>query len=91
MMRGGAGKGPGLFVLYLITGMVLGGIVGELLAGTAPLASLTPYLIRTFTIFSLPPVDINLYVIKLVVGFTLQPSLISILGMILAIVLFRKF
>lgn len=90
-MRGGGGKSPGLFAIYLVTGMVLGGIIGELLANMAPLASLTPYLTRTFLIFSLPPVDINLYVIKLVVGFTLQPSLVSILGMILAIVLFRKF
>ena len=81
----------GMFLLFLITGAVLGGIIGELLADSTLLAGVAPYLIKPFPIFDLPPVTINLYVIKLVVGFALYPNLISILGIIAAILLFRRF
>jgi len=80
-----------MFLLFLITGAVLGGIIGELLADSTLLAGVAPYLIKPFPIFDLPPVTINLYVIKLVVGFALYPNLISILGIIAAILLFRRF
>ena len=88
---GSAGKSAGMMALFLITGAVLGGILGELIAGSGLMAGLAPYLIKHFPIFDMPPVTVNLYVIKLVVGFAVYPNLVSILGMIIAIVLFRRF
>lgn len=90
-MRGSSGRGVGILILFLITGAILGGLLGELIAGSTALSGLAPYLIKTFSILDVPPVVINLYVIKLVVGFALNPNLISILGMIVAILLFRRF
>lgn len=90
-MRGSSGRGVGILILFLITGAILGGLLGELIAGSTALSGLAPYLIKTFSILDVPPVVINLYVIKLVVGFALNPNLISILGVIVAIVLFRRF
>ena len=87
---GSAGRGLGMMALFLITGAVLGGIFGELIASSGVMAGLAPYLIKHFPIFDLPPVTVNLYVIKLVAGVALYPNLASILGMIIAIVLFRR-
>ncbi|WP_312198501.1 DUF4321 domain-containing protein [Anaerospora hongkongensis] len=90
-MRGGSNKGFGMLALFLITGAVLGGIIGEIIADSTLLAGVTPYLVKQFLIFDLPPVSINLYVIKFVIGFALYPNLISLLGMVAAAALFRRF
>ncbi|TCL36487.1 uncharacterized protein DUF4321 [Anaerospora hongkongensis] len=90
-MRGGSNKGFGMLALFLITGAVLGGIIGEIIADSTLLAGVTPYLVKQFLIFDLPPVTINLYVIKFVIGFALYPNLISLLGMVAAAALFRRF
>lgn len=90
--RGGStGKGMGMMALFLITGAVVGGILGELAASSSLLAGIAPYLIKPFPVFDLPPVTINLYVIKLVIGFALYPNFMSLLGIIAAIMLFRRF
>lgn len=90
-MRGGSNKGFGMLALFLITGAVLGGIIGEIIADSTVLAGVAPYLVKQFLIFDLPPVTINLYVIKFVIGFALYPNLISLLGMVAAAALFRRF
>ncbi|MEN6414478.1 MAG: DUF4321 domain-containing protein [Veillonellales bacterium] len=90
-MRSSRSTNYGIMALFLITGAVLGGILGEFIAGSATLSGLAPYFVKTFPVFDMPPVTINLYVIKLVVGFALYPNLISILGMLVAILLFRRF
>lgn len=89
-MKGGSGKGLGMLFLFLITGAVLGGILGELIANWS-LGGITPYLVKQFLIFDLPPITVNLYVIKFVIGFALHPNLISIIGIVAAIFLFRRF
>lgn len=84
-------RGYGMLALFLIVGAVLGGILGEVIADSPSLAGIFPYLVKHFSIFDLPPVTINLYVVKLVVGLALQPNLLSIIGVILAIIVFRRF
>ncbi len=90
-MRGGSKKGYGVLLLFLITGAVFGGILGELISRSDALIDVAPYLVKTFLILDVPPVSINLYVVRLMLGFALQPNLISILGMVAAIMLFRRF
>lgn len=89
-MRNGAGKSLGLIALFLVLGAIIGGIIGELIAGF-PLGGVTPFLVKTYPIFDLAPVTINLYVVKFVVGLSFHPNLISLLGMIGAYFLVRRF
>jgi len=79
-----------MLLIFLITGAVFGGIIGEFISGADALASWSPYLVKTFLVLDVPPVSINLYVVRFMLGFALQPNLISILGMIAAILLFRR-
>ena len=90
-MRGGKSSSFGMLALFMVTGAVLGGILGEIISTSSMLIGVAPYLVKTFPIFDLPPVTINLYVIKLAIGFALYPNLISILGMIIAIFVYRRF
>lgn len=89
-MRGGKNKGYGMLCLFLITGAIFGGIIGEFISRAEVLADIAPYLVKTFMVLDVPPVSINLYVVRFMLGFALQPNLISILGMIAAIFLFRR-
>jgi hypothetical protein len=84
-------KDAGMVVFFFIAGAVIGGLIGELLNSIQALASITPYLVKTFPIFDIPPATINLYIVQLVVGLSLHPNLISIFGAILAIFLLRRF
>lgn len=89
-MKGAAGRSFGTLALFLVLGAVLGGILGELIAGTS-LGGITPYLVKTFPVFDLPPITVNLYIVKFIFGLSLHPNLISLLGVIIAYVLFRRF
>jgi hypothetical protein len=90
-MRGGpSSKSFGLIALFLVLGAIIGGIIGELISGF-PLGGLTVYLVKTYPVFDLPPVTINLYVIKFVFGLSFHPNLISLIGMIAAYFLVWRF
>lgn len=78
-------------ILFVIIGAILGGILGELLKNVPSLEGVMPYLVTTFPIFDMAPMTINLYVIKLTVGIAFMPNLMSMLGIILAIVLYRRY
>jgi len=90
-LRGNSNKGFGMFLLFMITGAVLGGILGEIIAGSGLLTGLTPYLVKTVSIVDMAPTTINLYVVKFVIGVSVFPNIVSILGIIVAILLFRRF
>lgn len=79
-----------MLILFLLTGAVFGGILGELISHSDMLIGFAPYLVKTFLILDVPPVSINLYVVRFMIGFALQPNLISILGMVVAILLYRR-
>ena len=79
-----------MLALFLITGAIVGGILGGFVANWS-LGGLTPYLVKTYPIFDMPPLVINLFVVKLVVGFALQPNIMSVLGVVGAFILFRRF
>ena len=91
MLRGDKTRGFWVLLLFLLTGALLGGLLGEVIAETPSLAGLVPFLVKKHIIFDMSPVNINLFVIQIKLGLILQPNLISVLGSIIAILLFRRF
>ncbi|MCR5439974.1 MAG: DUF4321 domain-containing protein [Selenomonas sp.] len=55
------------------------------------LSGLMPYLVATYPVFDVQPFTINLYVIQLTLGLAFAPNLMSIFGIVLAIILFRRY
>ena len=80
-----------IVLLFIVIGGLLGGLLGEMIAETPSLAGIIPYMVNKHLIFDMVPVNINLFVMQIKLGFTLQPNLISILGMIAAFILLRRF
>ena len=78
-------------IVFVIIGAVLGGIIGDLLTGVDALSGVMPYLVHTYPVLDMTPATLNLYVIKLTVGLAFTPNLMSILGMVIAIILFRRY
>lgn len=78
-------------VLYVMIGAILGGLLGQLLTQVNALSGFMPYLVQTYPVFDMAPATLNLYVIQLTLGLAFAPNLISIMGVILAIYLFRRF
>lgn len=73
-------------LILLAVGAVVGSVVNSLLAA----AHAPEWLVRVLPMGFDPPFSINLVVCELTFGFTLSLSFFSILGMILALVLYRK-
>ena len=73
-----------------MTGAVLGGILGEIIRDVSFLSGIAPYLVQTYPILDFSPVAVNLYIVQFSFGFALHPNVISILGVILAIFLFKR-
>ena len=78
-------------ILFVIIGAILGGIFGEPLKNVPSLEGVMPYLVTTFPVFDMAPVTIDLYVIRLTVGLAFMPNLMSMLGIIVAIALYRRY
>ena len=71
------------FLLVMLIGLVIGGIIGDVFKETVPILS-------SGRGIGFDPVTIDLSVIKLVVGFTMQINLAAILGLIISLLIFRK-
>ena len=80
-----------MFVLFVVVGAILGGIIGELMRQVDAFSGVIPYLVTTYPVFNIEPFTVNLYVIQLTLGLSCAPNLMSILGIVLAVFRFRKY
>ncbi len=71
------------FLLVMLVGLVIGGIIGDVFKETVPVLSYGRSI-------GFDPVTIDLSVIRLVLGFTMQINLAAILGLIISLLIFRK-
>ena len=90
-MRGGRTKSFLVWLLYFLGGAIIGGLLGEVIAGSPALAGLTPYLTKKYVLFDMAPASLNLFIAQVKFGLTLQPNLISVLGVVIAMFLFRRY
>lgn len=92
IVKTGSVKSGGILALFLAIGAIFGGILGELTANSESAPDmLAPYLSKTFPIFDMMPVQIDLYIIKLVLGVSFYPNIASVFGMLVAIFFWHNF
>lgn len=84
-MAKGVGKNYWALVLLILAGVVLGGFIGELASGVPALKWLSYG--QTFGLSS--PLILDLGIIVLTFGLTIKITISGIVGMILAIILYR--
>jgi hypothetical protein len=83
-------KSPWLLLIFLLIGGLLGGILGEILRVMAPQGMIQTIFATNVTPGISPPLTIDLILVKLTLGFSFKISLLSILGMLLGIYLYKN-
>lgn len=80
-----------IFLLFIIIGAIVGTGVGEFLTTIPNISEIASFLVKKYLILSVPPVTVNLIVATFVIGFSLQPSIMTMLGVLFGIFLHRRF
>lgn len=78
-------------LLLLLCGAVVGGMVGENLKAAVPAGPVTDFFTRSYPLVDVPPMEVDLFICKLSMGFSFSPNLLAVLGMILGAVVYHKF
>lgn len=84
-MRGSGSKNSWALFLLILTGIVLGGFIGMMTDGVSALSWLSYG--QSFGLQN--PIVLNLGVMSITFGLSIQINIASILGMILAILIYR--
>ena len=90
-MKFSTGRGKGICFVFIMVGAVLGGLFGEALLGVGAISDVMRQLTGTYPLFVLPPTQLNLFVVCLTVGFSFTPNIMSLLGVVVALVLYRRY
>lgn len=85
MSRGIAGKNNWSLFLLLLAGIVLGGLIGNLASGVEGLSWLNYG--QTFGLTN--PIVLDLGIMVLTFGLTIKITIASIIGVLLAIIIYR--
>ena len=80
-----------MVVVFVFVGAVVGGLVGEAMRHFPVFFDMLPYLAATTPVFSISPTEIDLFAFKFTLGLSFTPNLMSMLGIVLALVLFRRY
>lgn len=82
-MRGMQGKSPWVFIIVLIMGALLGSVLGKILGGMVPVFNISQDI-------GIKPTTIDLGILTFNFGLLLKLNLASVLGFILAYLLYKK-
>jgi len=85
-----AQRGIGLILLVFVAGLVVGSLLGELLASILPVWLGQDLIAKGPTIGLNPPSTLDLRFLALTFGFTIKVNLVGILGIIIAALTFRR-
>jgi len=83
----GSGKSSAFFIFLILLGALTGSLLGEMLSDITALN----FLKHVYTIGTGSPVTLNLGVFTLNFGLNLNLNIMSIVGIIVAIILYRKY
>lgn len=78
-----------LLLFILLSGLVLGGFIGEVLGGYSALSWLNYG--KEFGINPSAPFELNFYVFRLTFGFLVKINIASIIGVLLSLLLYKLF
>ena len=80
-------KNPLVLIIFLLCGIVIGGLLGKLTAGVSWLSWLSYG--QSFGLAN--PVTLDLGVVSLTIGLMFDINVASIIGIIIAVFLYKKF
>ena len=88
-MRWSGTRGILMLLLFLFVGALLGGILADFL-GSVSFSGIMPYLVRQYTLLDLQNIHLNLLILEIDFGIRFAPNLLSVIGMMIAVWVFRR-
>jgi len=82
-------KNIGLLILFILIGALLGGVLGEILRSISPEGPLRNTFTEGFHIGITPPVTLDLRIVTFTIGFAIRVNLLTLLGGILGIYIYK--
>ena len=89
-MAASASRGLGLIILIVVAGLVVGSLLGELVASVLPAGTIQDLLTRGPQIGLTPPATVDLRFVALTFGMMLKVNVVGILGVVLAAFALRR-
>lgn len=83
----GSGKSSIFFVFLVLLGALTGSLLGDMLGDISALT----FLKHVYSIGTSAPFNLNLRFVTFTFGFNLNMNIMSIIGVIVAIILYRKY
>jgi hypothetical protein len=87
---GGGSRGLGLIVVIVVAGLVVGSLLGEIVASLLPSGIVHDLLTKGAQIGLAPPATLDLRFLAVTFGMLLKVNVVGILGVILAAIALRK-
>lgn len=81
-------KSKGFLIFTIVLGLILGSILGEIIGNSVTSLSFMKY---SYAIGTQTPLVLNLKAITLTLGLNFNVNLMSIIGVIVAIIIYRRF
>ncbi|HTP41752.1 MAG TPA: DUF4321 domain-containing protein [Nitrospiria bacterium] len=85
----GLKKGPGMFLLFTVIGGYVGAVLSEILRHATAGGPLSEFFIRTIHP-GISPFTLNFELFSITFGFSFSLNLLSLLGIVLAIYLYKQ-
>jgi hypothetical protein len=83
-------KTPWMFIFFILTGGLLGGVLGEILKAFSSEGTIRDLFLTGFNPGINPPFTLDLRLFTITLGFTIRVNLLTILGMILGIYIYKQ-
>ncbi len=83
-------KTPWMFLFFLLTGGLLGGVLGETLRSLSSEGVIRNLFLTGFDLGVDPPFSLDLRLFSFSFGFMIRVNLLSLLGMILGIYIYKQ-
>ena len=86
----GVRKSPWILVVCVIVGGIFGGLLGEILLAVFPPGIIQNVFTQAVHPGLTPPVTIDLWLLKVTVGFTLKMNLLTFIGILLGVFVYKQ-
>lgn len=83
-------KSPWLLLLCVLIGGLFGGLLGEILTAIAPPGVIQNIFSQALHPGLSPPVTIDLWLLKFTIGFTVKMNLLTFIGMIFGVFVYKQ-
>jgi hypothetical protein len=83
-------KTPWMFIFFIFTGGLLGGVLGEILRVFSSEGLIRDLFLAGFSSGVHPPFTLDLHLFTVTVGFTFRINLLTLLGVILGIYVYKQ-